>query len=215
MVDPDTGREVAPDEVCRGVEVEEGVLVVIRPEELDAVQPEPSRSIEVTRVLPKGAVDVAWYERPYYLGPDGSSTDYFALAKALEDAGRVGIARWVMRGQQRFGALAPHDGRLALIALRAADEVVPADALQRPSGPAIPAGERKLGEQLVAALEGRFDPAELRDEYRERVEKLVAAKRRGRRFAVKEAPLPRAGGDLGQALRRSLAAAKARDRAAA
>jgi DNA end-binding protein Ku len=214
MVHPETEEEVAPDEIRRGVEVEEGVFVVVAPEERDAIQPKASRSIEVMQVLPRDALDIAWYERPYYLGPDGSNADYFALAKALEDTGKIGIARWVMREQQYFGALEPREGRLALIALRAADEVVAADALARPGGPAIAAGERKLGEQLVAALEGRFDPGELRDEYRERVEKLIAAKRRGRRYAVKES-LPRAAGDLGQALRRSLQAAKGQGRAAA
>jgi DNA end-binding protein Ku len=215
MVDPRSDREVSPDEVRRGVEVEEGVVVVIRPEELESVQPKESRAIEVMRVLPRDALDVAWYDRPYYLGPDGASADYLALAKALEDAAKVGVARWVMRGQQRFGSLEAREGHLALISLHAASDVVAAGALGAPSGPAASAAERKLGAQLVSALEGRFDPSALRDEYRERVEKLVAAKRSGRRFAVKEAPPPRAGGDLGQALRRSLEAAKGRDRAVA
>ena len=69
--------------------------------------------------------------------------------------------------------------------------------------------------RLVAALEGSFDPGLLRDEYRERVEKLIAAKRRGRRYAVKEAAPPRAASDLGSALRRSLRAARGGRRAAA
>lgn len=215
MVDPQSGEEVASDEIRRGVEVEEGVLVVIEPEELETIQPEASRSIEVLRVVPRGAVDVAWYDRPYFLGPDGASADYLALVQALEDGGKLGIARWVMRGRQRFGALEPRGGALALISLHPASEVVPADSLARPSGPAVSAGERKLGEQLVAALEGHFDPRELKDEYRERVEKLVAARQRGRRFEVKEAAPPSAGGNLGQALRRSLDAARKRDRAAA
>ena len=120
-----------------------------------------------------------------------------------------------MRGKQYFGALEPREDHLALIALRAADEVVTPEALARPGGPRISASERELGEQLIAALEGHFDPSALRDEYRERVEKLIAAKRRGRRYAVKEAAPPRAGGDLGAALRRSLQAAKGGRRAAA
>jgi DNA end-binding protein Ku len=82
-------------------------------------------------------------------------------------------------------------------------------------GPRISASERELGEQLIAALEGRFDPSALRDEYRERVEKLIAAKRRGRRYAVKEAAPPHARGDLGSVLRRSLRAARGGRRAAA
>ena len=215
MIDPRSQEEVPADEIRRGVELSPGVFVVVDPDEQQAAQPEPSRDIEVTRVIPRDALDIAWFERPYYLGPDGSNADYFALAAVLGEAGQVGIARWVMRGKQYFGALAPHDHHLALIALRTADEVVTPDALAHPAGPAISASERKLGEQLVAALAGEFDPGELRDEYRERVEKLIAAKQRGRRFAVKEAGPPRARGDLGAVLRRSLEAARrGRDAAA-
>jgi DNA end-binding protein Ku len=215
MVDPATDREIPPDEIRRGIELEPGVFVVIEPDEQEQAQPEPSRAIEVRQILPRGALDIAWFERPYFLGPDGSNADYFALAKVLGDSDRIGIARWVMRGKQYFGALEPRDEHLALIAMRTADEVVTPEALARPTGPKISASERDLGEQLVAALEGRFDPGELRDDYRERVEKLIAAKRRGKRYAVKEAALPRGGGDLGAALRRSLQAAKRGRRAAA
>ena len=215
MVDPRSDEEVPADEIRRGIELEEGVFVVVAPEEWESAQPEASRAIEVTRVVPRDALDIAWFERPYYLGPDGASADYFALAKVLAESAQIGIARWVMRGKQYFGALEPREAHLALIALRSADEVVTPEALARPMGPPISTSERELGEQLIAALEGRFDPSALRDEYRERVEKLIAAKRRGRRYAVKEAAPPRAGGDLGSALRRSLQAARGGRRAAA
>jgi DNA end-binding protein Ku len=215
MVDPRSEQEVPADEIRRGVEVEPGVYVVLDAEEQDEGEPKPSREIEVMRVIPRDALDIAWYERPYYLGPDGESADYLALAEALAEGGRVGIARWTMRGRPYFGALEGGDGYLSLISLHSAGEVVTADALTRPTGPAISKSERELGQQLVETLAGRFDPGELRDEYRERVEKLIAAKRRGKRYAVKETPQPRAGGDLGAALRRSLRAAKGGRRAAA
>ena len=215
MVDPRTADEVAPEEVRRGIEVEEGVFVILGAKEREAARPSPSRSIEVTRVVPRAAIDVAWYDRPYYLGPDGESKNYFAVATALEQGNQIGIARWAMRNQQYFGALEPREGRLALISLHAAGEIVPAKALGRIKGPAISAAERKLGEQLVAALEGRFEPNELRDEYREQVKKMIAAKRRGRQFKVKETMPARPGGDLGDVLKRSLRAAKGRGRAAA
>jgi DNA end-binding protein Ku len=132
MVDPRTQEEVPAEEIRRGVELEPGVFVVVDPDELESAQPEPSRSIEVTRVIPRDALDIAWFERPYYLGPDGSNDDYFALAAVLAESEQVGIARWVMRGKQYFGALAPHGRHLALIALRAADEVVTPDSLAHP-----------------------------------------------------------------------------------
>jgi DNA end-binding protein Ku len=208
MVDPRSDEEVPSDEIRRGIEIEEGVFVVLRAEEEESLAPKPSRAIEVIQVVPRHAVDVAWYERPYYLGPDGSDADYTALAAALAEGGKLAIVRWVMRGQRYFGAIAAQEGTLALIRLHAADEVIAVDALEPPVGRAISAAERKLGEQLVAALEGAFDPSELRDEHRGRLEKLIAAKRRGKRYSVKETPIPRAAEDLGGALRRSLRTAK-------
>jgi DNA end-binding protein Ku len=215
MVDPRTEQEVPADEIRRGVELEPGVFVVIDPDELESDDPKPARAIEITRVVPRNSLDIAWFERPYYLGPDGASGDYLALAEALAEGDQVGIAHWVMRKKRYFGALEAHDGVLGLVSLRTADEVVTASELEPPKGPAISRAERELGEQLVSMLAGKFDPSELRDEYRERVEKLIAAKRRGKRYAVKEAAPPRAGGDLGAALRRSIQAAKGGRRAAA
>jgi DNA end-binding protein Ku len=208
MVDPRSGEEVPPDQIRRGVELEPGVFVLVDARDQDAGAPKPSRAIEVARVVPRDSLDIAWFERPYYLGPDGASADYFALAEVLAEGAQVGIASWVMRGRRYVGALEAHEGYLALIALHTAREVVTVDELSPPTGPPISRAERELGEQLVEVLAGRFDPSALRDEYRERVEKLIAAKQRGRRYAVKEAPLPRAGGDLGAALRRSLHAAR-------
>jgi DNA end-binding protein Ku len=215
MVDPKSGREVPSHDIQRGLEIEEGVFVVLRPEELRAVEPPPSRSIEVTQFLPKEAIDPGWYDRPYWLGPDGSEKQYFALAGALADSGRLGIARWVLRGKRYFGALEPHGAYLSLVSMHSADEVVSADQIGRPGGPAVSKEERKLAEQLVASLDAPFDPSALHDDYRERVEQLVAAKAKGRHIEIEEAPAPGAPSDLRDALRKSLKAAKGRRRAAA
>jgi DNA end-binding protein Ku len=191
------------------------VFVVLDERERAKLRPSASREIEVMRAVPRDAVDAAWYDRPYYLGPDGEPADYFALAHVLAEQERVAIARWTMRNRHYFGALAPSAGRLALISLHAAQEIVTAKSLGPAAATAISAAERKLGEQLVAALAAPFEPSELRDDYREKVEKLVAAKRRGRRFSVKEVLPARRGGDLGDVLRQSLRAAQGRGRAAA
>jgi DNA end-binding protein Ku len=214
MVDPRTGREVPPTDIRRGLEIEKSVFVILRPEELRSSAP-PSRGIEVTQFVPKDALDLGWFDRPYWLGPDGSEKEYFALAAALAESGRLGIARWVLRGRRYFGALESHGTHLSLVSMHAADEVVGADLIARPGGPATSKEERKLAEQLVATLDAPFDPTTLHDDYRERVEALIAAKSKGRHFEVEEPP-PRGGpSDLGDALRKSLRAAKGRRRAAA
>jgi DNA end-binding protein Ku len=208
MVDPASGEEVPSDEVRRGLEVEPGVFVVLDPDELEGVQPAASRTIEVTRFVPLDAIDPGWYRRPYWLGPDGEDADYFALARALEESERIGVARWVMRSKRYVGALAGRDGYLALVALAPAEEVVTGERLAPPPGAPLRTEERKLADQLLAALDAPFDPAALRDPHRERVRELLAAKAEGRTLQPERAPERRAPKDLQRALRASLAAAK-------
>jgi len=212
MVHPVTHKEVPPDDVRRGVEVEEGTFVLLSDTELAKSEPEASRDIEITRFVPKSAVDSGYFDRPYYLGPDGDDGAYAALAQVLDKTGRLGVAEWTMRGKRYHGVLEARGNGLALVTLRSAEEVVPASALSRPTGGAISPGERKLAEQLVAALDANFDPGAFHDEYRERVQKLVAAKARGRKLKVKEAPPPPPSKSMTAALRASLRRAQGRTR---
>jgi DNA end-binding protein Ku len=208
IVDPRTGDEVGTDEIVRGIEIERGLFVLLSREELDGLKPQPSRDIEVKRFVPRAAIDASWYYRPYFLGPDGGSKDYFSLAEVLEKDDLAGVARWVMRGKRYLGALLAHDSHLALVALHSANEVVSAESLARPGGPALRKEERALAEQLVSTLDAPFDPTELRDEYRERVMALVEAKAKGKKLRITEHRPPRQVHDLTAALKKSLRAAK-------
>jgi DNA end-binding protein Ku len=210
MVDPASGEEVRKEQVRRGVELEPGVFVLLSAAELAREAPQASRAIEVLRCVPRAAVDPAWWSRPYLLGPDGREDEYYALARALEDAGRYGVARWVMRGKRYAGALAPREGRLALVTLQPSEAVVAAEQLAKPEGPQVRKGERELAEQLVAALDAPFDPAALRDEHRERVLELVEAKAAGKKPRLAPVAAKRPTDDLTRALRESLRAARER-----
>ncbi|HEX6259245.1 MAG TPA: Ku protein [Woeseiaceae bacterium] len=187
MVDPETDEEVESDEVRRGYVDEGGIVVMLDDEELDALKPEASRDIEITRFVPRAAVSHGWYDRPYWLGPDTHGKNaYFALAEALEAEDRQGIARWVMRGKEYVGALVAEDGYLMLITLRHAGEVVEVGELPKPSGRALDKKEIALAEQLVSALEGAWNPDEFRDEYREQLLDFVEKKAKGRAPRVKK-----------------------------
>lgn len=212
MVEPRSGDAVPREETKKGYEVEPGVFVVLEPEELEELQPEASRHIEVTRFVDPAQLNHQWYERPYYLGPDdgeAATRDYFALAEALAKQGKEGVARWVMRKKSYVGALRPEGDHLMLISLRHAGEVVPASALEAPSGRALDAKEVGMAEQLISALEGDFDPERYQDEYRQRVLELIEAKAEGRTIEVpKPAPPPEEPEDLVGALEASIAQLK-------
>ena len=209
LVDPDSGNEVPASEVRKGYEVEPGTFVLLDEKDLAELEPEESRDIDVTSFVNAGAINQQWYERPYYLGPDGDhATDYFALAAAMEKRECEGVARWVMRKSEYLGALAPKDGYLMLITLRHAEEVLSATELPPLTGKALDPKERAVAQQLVAALEEEFKPEEFHDEYRERVMKLIESKARGEKSRFKVVPRKRKEGSLSDMLAASLKAVK-------
>jgi DNA end-binding protein Ku len=206
MVHPGTGEPVAAADTRRGFVTESGELVVLDREELDALAPEPTRDIELLRFVPSGAIDHRWYDRPYYLGPDGDKGAYAAIAAALEKHDVVGIVRWVMRKKQYVGALRHEGGYVMLVTLRHAGEVLDASTLPTPSGRDLSAKEVQMAEQLLRALEGEFDPGEWKDEHRQRVMEIIEAKAKGRTIPIARARRKRREEDLAESLRKSLAA---------
>jgi DNA end-binding protein Ku len=209
MVSARTGREVPAEKIQRGYATEDGRFVILTRDELAEIDPEASREIRLTRFVPSGGIDPGWYDRPYFLGPDGDAAAYAALVDALRSEEREGIARWVMRKKEYVGALRPEGRTLALVTLRRAGEVLEASELPAPGGRAPEAAEIRMAEQLVGALAGDFDPSEFRDEYRKRVLDFVKAKSEGRVPKITE-PVrePARDEDLAAKLEQSLAAAR-------
>jgi DNA end-binding protein Ku len=179
MVEPDSGKEITNDQIQKAFEVEPGTFVILDEKELQKLEPEASREIEITQFVPPTEIPPEYFDRPYYLGPDGDESAYFALAEALHNKGREGVARWVMRKQPYVGALRAEDDHLMLFTLRNAEEVLSAKDLPRPSGRAPDKKELAMATQLVELLKGEFDPKEFKDEYRGRVMEFVEKKAKG------------------------------------
>jgi DNA end-binding protein Ku len=205
----DTGEEIARDETRKGFEIEPGTFVIVEDAELERLKPQESRDIETMRFVPPLQISNEWYERPYYLGPDGDEdSKYFGLVEALQEADLTGIVRWSMRGKSYVGALTTEGDHLLLVKMRFAEEVLPMRGLKAPDGPALDPKELRMAQELVSALEGTFEPEEFHDDYRERVVTFVEAKAKGkhpRLPTIKERPT---GASLNDQLARSLAALK-------
>jgi len=179
MVQPDNGDEVSSEKIQKGFEIEPGRFVIVTDEDLKSLEPKPSREIEITEFVPPEKISQQWYERPYYLGPDGDVKDYFAFAEALEKREREGIAHWVMRNKPYVGALRAQDGYLVLVTLRSANEVILAKDLPKPAGREPSKKELEMAKHLVSLLEGEFNPKDFKDEYRERVLEFIERKAKG------------------------------------
>jgi DNA end-binding protein Ku len=216
IVDPSSGKPLEKNEIQKGFALGSGTFVVLKPKELKELEPEPSRSIEVLRFVPDTAIDPAWFERPYLLGPDGDEAEYLAFARALAEAKRQAIVHWVMRGRSYTGALRSDGARLLLVTLRDREEVVEAPKVEVPKARAASDKELALAEQLVAALESEFDPSQFQSDYQERVRKLVAQKAAGKhvRLAKPEHRKPSTG-SLENALRASMSRTPSKERKSA
>lgn len=212
MVHPETGEVVPAAAIRHGYATEQGEMVILTDEELQGLKPEPSRQIEVIHFLPSAAIDHRWFERPYFLGPDGDTETYFALAAALNSAATEGLARWSMRNREYFGILRLQAHYPVLITLRHAEEVVQLADLKIPVGREMDKRELAMAEQLVAALADTFDLAQYRDEYRERVMGLIAGKASGKIIELRKAASKRNTRDLKKALEASLQIARERHR---
>jgi DNA end-binding protein Ku len=207
LVDPNTDEVVPYADVQRGYALDHG-FVILHKGELEQLAPEPSREIAISQFVATQKLGPEWLIRPYYLGPDGDDESYFALAEALAEEDKEGIAHWVMRGQEYSGVLRSLDGYLALITLRHADEIIEESMLPRPQGRAHSDKELKMAEQLIAAYEDAFDPSQYKDEYRERVLEFVEAKAQGKRPRLKKPVVKHEEADLTSALAKSLAGLK-------
>jgi DNA end-binding protein Ku len=208
MVNPETNEEVPKEEIRKGYQIEPGIFVLVTEKELEKLQPDASRDIEITRFVSPSQISSQWYDRPYFLGPDGDEGAYFAFADALAEKEEAGIARWVMRGKEYIGALEALEGYLVLATLRHAEEVITAEDLPEPTGRALDKKEIEMAKQLVGLLEGEFDPAEFQDEYRERVLHYIEQKQKGKAPRLKSARAKRSTASLGSALSKSIAALK-------
>jgi DNA end-binding protein Ku len=206
MIHPETGEVVPAEAIRHAYATEDGKMVILSDDELKILEPEASRNIEVINFLKDAAIDNQWYERPYFLGPDEDRESYLAMIEALE--GQTGaLVGWIMRNKEYFGVLRLLGRYPVLITLRHTEEVVQVADLKIPAGREINEKEFAMAEQLVAAMTDNFDPSQYRDEYRDRVMKLITAKASGKIIRLKKAAAKKTTRDLKKALQGSLQAA--------
>ena len=206
-----TGEEVPYEDLVKAYEIAPDNYVTVTPEELEALDPKASKTIDIEDFVDLDQIDPVYYERPYYLVPDkGGQKAYALLRNAMRETNKVGIARVVLRTKQYLAAIRPLDDALVMETMLFSDEVNPLDELDLP-GPDVDVTEReeKMARSLIDSLTTDFEPSKYRDEYRERVLQLIEQKASGQEIVVEDAAeeAPRVV-DLMAALEASLAAVK-------
>jgi DNA end-binding protein Ku len=208
---PADGEEVPYDNIVKGYEIAPDKYVIITPEELEALDPKKTRTIDIEDFVDLDEIDPLYYEHPYYLVPDtGASKAYTLLLDALRETNKVAIARVVLRSKEYLTAIRPAGDVLTMETMLFADELVPSDNLDELPDEDARATDRELAmaRQLIESQATEFDPSKYRDEYRERVLDLIERKAQGEDVSVQpDVEEPTEVPDLMAALEASLAAA--------
>jgi DNA end-binding protein Ku len=205
-------HEIPYEEIVKGYEISPGRYVVITPEELEALDPKKTRTIDIEDFVDLDEIDPLFYDHPYYLAPDtGAAKPYRLLLEALRQTNKVAIARVVIRTKEYLTAIRPAGDVLTMETMLFSDELIDPDNLDELPDEDVRATEREvdMARQLIESLATAFEPAKYRDEYRERVLDLIERKAAGQEVATTVEPEePAAVPDLMAALEASLAAAQ-------
>lgn len=185
------GEEVPYEEVVKGYEIAPDRYVIVTQDELDALDPRATKTIDIEEFVDLAEIDPVFYDSAYHVAPaPGGAKAYRLLLDAMAEAGKVAIGRFVLRTRQQLCALRPTDGVLTLSTMLFGDEVNPPARLDELGAIAdVEASERELtmARQLIESLSAPFDPSRFTDEYRERVLELIERKAAGEEVAVQPA----------------------------
>ncbi len=209
---PADGKEVPYENLVKGYEIAPGQFVVVRPEELEALDPKATHTIDIADFVSLPEIDPIHFEHPYYIVPNpGAEKAYTLLLRAMIEANKVAIARIVLRTKEYLVAIRPVGRVLSVVTLLFSDEVVPPNALPNLPPEDIDVNPRELAmaQQLIASLSTEFKPEHYHDEYRARVLELIERKAQGKEVVSQpEAPPTAKVINLMEALEASLAASK-------
>jgi len=187
-VSADTGDDVPDEHIVKGYEISKGRYVVVDPDELEPFIPSATKSLDLAEFVDLDQIDPVYFDSPYIVAPDKTPKPYLLLARAMEQANKVAIGRFVMRNKQYVAALRAVDGKLMMSTMVFADEVVPTSAVDELDGldeVEVSDKEVLMAEALVESLSAKFEPKKYRDDYREQVLDLIERKAAGEQF---EAP---------------------------
>jgi DNA end-binding protein Ku len=188
--EPTPEPEVSWENVVKGYEIEPGRVITLSSEELRQLEPERSRVLDVEQFVDLHDIDPVFFEKTYYVVPqfrEGAERPYSLLLRAMQNSNKVAIGRFTLRTKEYLAAVRPAEQVLMLETLFYADEIRDVKDVWTPRTEEPQGRELRLAQQLIEALEGRWDPSGYRDAYRERVLRLLDSKSETA-FVVHEQP---------------------------
>jgi DNA end-binding protein Ku len=205
---PHHEKIVDSDELIRGYEISKNKYVTFTDEEMETLETDDNRALEITEFVDLHEIDPVFYEKAYFLGPSaGGGKTYRLLSQAMKKQDKVAVARWVSNGREHLVVLRPYEKGLILHTMYYADEVRDFDAIDIEESGSVREKEVALAEMLINELtEKKFDPLQFKDDYRRRLLERIKAKSKGKAIEPEEKEEEKGGEviDIMEALRRSL-----------
>jgi len=203
---PTCQREVPISEIAKGYEFEKGRYVVMNEDDIAKVRPESTRVIDLVQFTDAVTIDPIYFERPYYLAPDGAmATEAFAVMREGMK-GKAGIGKLALYGREYLVAVQPKDKGMVMYTMRHANEIRSMDNIEEldnvPSK--IKPEEIKLAKQVIENFEAEFNVTEFRDQYQEELQRIIDAKIAGEEVVAPAEEAPPKVVNLMDALRQSL-----------
>lgn len=216
-INEETGEEVPWKEIVKAFEYDKGNYVVIQEEDIAAAAPDHKETIDIDAFVDAGEIGAEFYEKPYVLEPGKKAEKgYVLLREVLRRTGKVGVGRVVIRTREYLAAVLPRGDALVMMIMRYAQEIVDPADYKLPEGSLakwkISSREVQMAEQLIESMSGEWKPGAYKDDFRERLHKVieqrVKAKKVVRGKAAEEDKLPENAAtnviDFAELLKRSL-----------
>ena len=183
------GKKVEWKDIVKGYEVEKDEYVIVTDEDIKNVAPEATQSIDITEFVELADINPILFDKPYYLEPEKKGRHAYALLRdSLLAAGKVGIAKVVIRTKEYLAALKPNGKALVLELMHYPDEIVDTEEFNFPAEKEkASAGEMKAAKMLIDTMSGEFKPASYKDNYREQMMAMIEARAKGKPQKAKAA----------------------------
>jgi DNA end-binding protein Ku len=212
-VNQDTGDEVDYNDIVKGAELPDGEYVVLTDEELEEVEPQRTKAIEILDFVDLSQIDPVYFQKSYFLSPrdENARKPYALLSAAIEKSGRAAVASFVLRNKEYLAVIRPYQGAMILETMYFADEVRDLDQVinDRPDHRSLRKQDLDMATNLIESMSSDWDPKRYHDSYTERVNALVEAKSHDEKFEVDEEEPESTVVDLTAALRASVERARA------
>lgn len=203
---PTCDRPLESEDIVRGYEYEDGKFVIMEKDEIEALAHEKNKSVEIVDFVELSDIDPIYFNRSYFIGPNEQGTKpYMLLKQAMEESGRIGLAKITIRSKEHLAAVRVYDKGLILETMYFPDEVREiGNVPDIPEELEVSDKEKKLAKQLIEQLTTKFDPSQYKDERREAMMALIESKISGNEIKVVDEKPKKNVADLMDALQASL-----------